>query len=280
MARQILKPRTRYVPDPGPFEGVPGHLVIPLMHWLAGTLRLGSPIEDYDALYRIMNRLRIPPNPAPDGRNPLWGSITRWIDEDHPRLIAVIDAVMAIQGTDYRQIHELDRILSAGSSIYTATENGIEERVDPVAKQAVVAAIQAQDHASAELAEAWAKAYGRQEDASDAWDHAIKAVEALLVPLVFPNPGTGRIGQAIGQLDQPGSRWGTRLQFNQTSPPKNPPFTSIEVLVGMLRLIWPNPDRHANPNHRRTPSIEEARAVVQLAVTIVQWVREGQIVKR
>jgi hypothetical protein len=39
----------------------------------------------------------------------------------------------------------------------------------------------------------------------------------------------------------------------------------------MLRLIWPNPDRHANPNHRRTPSTEEARAVVHVAVTVVQW---------
>jgi hypothetical protein len=48
----------------------------------------------------------------------------------------------------------------------------------------------------------------------------------------------------------------------------------------MLELIWPNPDRHGNPQYRRTPSIQEARQVVQLAVAIVQWGRDGQIVRR
>jgi len=32
-----------------------------------------------------------------------------------------------------------------------------------------------------------------------------------------------------------------------------------------------NPDRHGDLQQRHTPSLEEARAVVQLAVAIVQW---------
>jgi hypothetical protein len=47
----------------------------------------------------------------------------------------------------------------------------------------------------------------------------------------------------------------------------------VQTLLAMLQLMWPNPDRHGGPNGR-TPTIEEARAVVQLAVTIVQWGRE------
>jgi hypothetical protein len=34
------------------------------------------------------------------------------------------------------------------------------------------------------LVVAWTKAYGREPDASDASDHAVKAVEALLLPVV------------------------------------------------------------------------------------------------
>jgi hypothetical protein len=40
----------------------------------------------------------------------------------------------------------------------------------------------------------------------------------------------------------------------------------------MLRLLWPNPDRHGGTNSRQ-PSLDEAQAVVHLAVTIVQWAR-------
>ena len=42
----------------------------------------------------------------------------------------------------------------------------------------------------------------------------------------------------------------------------------MQALVGKLRLIYPNPDRHLGPDHR-VPTIEEARAVVHLAVMIV-----------
>jgi hypothetical protein len=48
----------------------------------------------------------------------------------------------------------------------------------------------------------------------------------------------------------------------------------------MLQLMWPNPDRHGDLQQRHTPSLDEARAVVQLAVAIVQLGREGQIVKK
>jgi hypothetical protein len=157
VARQVLKPRTRYVPDPGPFEGVPEHLILPLLRWLASALRLGSPIQSNDAMYTIMNRLRIAPKPVTNVRNPLWETIMQWIDEDHARLIAVIEVVLDICMIAYPQIRMLEQILDDGASIYTATENGIEERVDPVAKQAAVAAMQPNDHASAELSEAWTR---------------------------------------------------------------------------------------------------------------------------
>jgi Substrate binding domain of ABC-type glycine betaine transport system len=110
-------------------------------------------------------------------------------------------------------------------------------------------------------------------------DHSIKAVEAVLIPLVVPGQDGAHIGHVIGQLDRQGQHWHTILKFNQPTPPVNPPFNSVQALVGMLRLLYPNLDRHAGPDHR-TPTLEEARAVVQLAVAIVQWGRDGQIVRK
>jgi hypothetical protein len=49
------------------------------------------------------------------------------------------------------------------------------------------AAIAAADEAASELREAWANAFGRNGDPSDAWDHAIKAVEDVLIPEMMPN---------------------------------------------------------------------------------------------
>jgi hypothetical protein len=49
----------------------------------------------------------------------------------------------------------------------------------------------------------------------------------------------------------------------------------------MLDIVWPNHDRHGGgPTPKREPSIEEARAVVTLAATIVQWHREGRALQK
>jgi hypothetical protein len=151
--------------------------------------------------------------------------------------------------------------------------------VDPTATAAFDMATEPEDLASAELGLAWSKAYGREPDPSDAWDHAIKSVEAVLIPIVVPTQAGAHIGHVIGQLDHQGQQWSTPLQFNQATPPQNPPHNSGQALVGMLRLVYPNPDRHVGPDHRE-PAIEEARAVVQLVVTVVQWGRDGWIVSK
>jgi hypothetical protein len=56
---------------------------------------------------------------------------------------------------------------------------------------------------------------------------------------------------------------------------------SIDPLLHMLRLMWPNPDGHRSPTPEPPATLEEAQAVVQLAVTIVQWGRPtSQIVRK
>jgi hypothetical protein len=70
----------------------------------------------------------------------------------------------------------------------------------------------------------------------------------------------------IARLQQQADRFAFRLVTSSTQT------TSVEALVQMLRLMWPNPDRHGT-GERRAPSLDEAQNVVQLAVALVGWIR-------
>jgi hypothetical protein len=120
-----------------------------------------------------------------------------------------------------------------------------------------------------ELAEAWTKVFSRDPDASDAWDHAAKAVEASLIPIVVSAQDKPHLGHVMGRLRSQSKKWSLLL-------PGVNNHHSIEPLISMLDLIWPNPDRHASDN-RRVSEIGETQAVVHLAITIVQWANSGVI---
>jgi hypothetical protein len=126
---------------------------------------------------------------------------------------------------------------------------------------------------SAELAEAWSAAFGRHPDPSDAWDHAIKAVEELLIPIVLPNKPKANLGGVAGELGAASHKW--RL-VPSTSSDKIDDGKTVEA---MLRLIGPNPDRHGGGVDRRPPTQAEAERAVHLAVAIIQLCRAGGLSK-
>jgi hypothetical protein len=103
-------------------------------------------------------------------------------------------------------------------------------RVDATASAAFEQAKSPADTASEELDEAWQRAYGREPDPSDAWDHAIKAVEAVLIPIVVPNQAKPTLGHVVSHLDRHGLLWKLLL------PGPNDDY-SVEPLVAMLRLL-------------------------------------------
>jgi hypothetical protein len=188
---------------------------------------------------------------------------------DGEQLLDVVNVAIQLAG-DWETVA---KVLDLSGSVHTATPKGIQRKVDPAARAAAEAATQPDDEASDHLVEAWSNAYGRPTDASDAWDHAIKALEVVLIKVVVPKQDKPTLGHVVQHLRTQGHLWKLGL------PGPNGDY-SVEPLVAMLDLIWPNPDRHGNPQDRHVPSIEEARQAVQLAVAIMQWARDGQIVRR
>lgn len=190
-------------------------------------------------------------------------------------MLDVVDAVLHLEEDLHPySLGSLDRILSLGGSVWQVDGDArrLVRRVDAAAQAAFRDASSPKDVASSQLQEAWTAAYGRNPDASDAWDHSIKAVEAVLIPIVTPKKAKATLGDVVGSLDSQGSLWQLVLHGHDGS-------RDVAPLVTMLRLMWPNPDRHGG-NPGRKPSLDEAQAVVSLAVTIVQWVRAGALSKR
>ncbi|MCW2513600.1 MAG: hypothetical protein JWR11_2642 [Mycobacterium sp.] len=100
----------------------------------------------------------------------------------------------------------------------------------PRARRASRAAVE--DEASTELKEARSNAFGRNGDPSDAWDHSIKALEDLLIPIVVPNQAKPNLGHVVGQLRNQGQLWKLVLPVKDRDH-------DVFPLVGKLDLVWP-----------------------------------------
>jgi hypothetical protein len=260
--------------DEGPFEGAPPHLESALLDWFAAVV-YAVPGFDEGLLERARLRFHLSGTRAAAEGHQL-AVVTTWARADPENLLDLIDWTLhdgedRIDGIAIeRRAERLEEILSTGASIYTVTSDGLGlmERIDPAALAQFADSIGLHDEVTEELAVAWSKAYGLHPDPSDAWDHSIKALEAALKPIVVPNNASATLGHIVGEIRSNPSRVTLGLTDNGLTHQTRP----AETLLGMLRLVWPNPDRHQGPDHR-TPGLQEARGVVQLAVTVVQWLR-------
>lgn len=268
---QPLSVRTGAREIDGPYEGVPKHLRSTLLSWIRTVL---GDREGFNPslLDEVIMRTRAPVENAYSSSDMLEDLLLR-CSRDQDLCLDVIDACLRFARHYLGEPDDLRRQLADGGAVWTVSADGhsLQRAVETHAQKVFEAASSPVDTASDELTEAWVKAYGRDPDASDAWDHAIKAVEAILIPIIIPNEPKPTLGQAVGQLQQ------DRLWKLLLPGPSD--TYSVEPLVAMLRLLWPNPDRHGSPQHRRPPTLQEAQAVVHLAITIVQWGRDGQIVR-
>jgi hypothetical protein len=277
MTWQRLSQRTTGAEPDGPYEGVPVHLHASVVHWfqgLAGYRR--SPNRggmDGQSLRTLATALRVGAeiDIQPDD---LMRGLIDWARPDGDRFLDLIDGALHIWNP-LNNSGALSAVLAAGGSAWTVGGDGasLVRVVNEQAQATFDAASSTPDEISRELREAWTNAFGLNGDSSDAWDHAIKAVEDVLIPVVCPNKAKANLGGVIGDLDNQGHVWKFCLPGHDLSE-------DVAPLVSMLRLVWPNHDRHGGGGAKRIPTLQEARAVVTLAATIVQWHREGWVVQR
>ena len=269
----LVRPREGRPALDGPYEGVPDFLRRSLTRWLENVYTVKpdtwTPDMDEAGLDRLAALLRIDLR-GTDGYGMLSG-IFAWAGDDDERLLDVIHYTLQVPTRMPKMWHELEILLAYGGSIWAATGKGLQRRVDETATEAFNAATEGPGNASDHLALAWAGAYGRVPHPASAWHHSIKALESSLRIVVCPNKVSATLSDVIDELRSGNWKLEVRGQARDYT---------IEPLLQMLELVWPDPNRHRSDEPEPPASTEEAQAVVQLAVTIVQWARDSQIARK
>lgn len=219
-----------------------------------------------------INRLALSLDLTPKGRYASLNDLfTRAAKVDDDRLLDVVEEFLIVPEWS-QEIRVLFNL--AGSTLTVSPDGGhMVEVVDSTMEEVARAAMLEGDAVTEDLAEAWAKAFGRDPDAADAWGHAITALEGLLIPLVVPAQTKANLGHVIGALSgEQGKKW-------QTVFPQADEVHAVGGIAEILRQVWPNPGRHGDLRAQRTPTLDEARAVVPLAAAVVHIARQGALVK-
>lgn len=252
-----------------PYEGVPEHLLSPLIAWIHHLFPFhAGDVQDADMLRLVALATRIALVPG-DSDHAAYQAVVEASIANPQVCLDVIDALLKFGQPDDLATENLRSVLLFGGSAWEVAADGkaLVRRLDAttVSRQAV--ATIAADNASPLLKDAFAKAYGRKPDVLAAWGQAIRAVEAVIVAVVYPDHYDATLGHVIDELVAHPDRWRIGLNSGQD------PIEQTKTFTAMLRMIWEVPG--LTEDGKGKPPVRETQAIVQLAVTVVQWLRDG-----
>ncbi len=260
-----------------PAEGVPDHLRSSLVNWIDwafsllwkederdGGLMLIERVLRFSVRVRSTTYIGLPPQPR-DALN-LVDFLLYRLDKLEERSVGL--------GGDVAPV--LDELLADASSVWTVTPRGggsyeLTRRVPSAARDAAALAMAPQTLAADHLRRSWSAAYRREPDYKSAYDHAVLAVEAVVVPAAIPTAAPNRrtLGGANAHIRQTSNRW----TVNEVEG-------SSGVLLANLELLWNNHPRHADEEDgsEYVPVTREtAQVMVSTAITVVQWFTTGAV---
>ena len=199
-----------------------------------------------------------------------------WDMYDESLALDVMDWLLG-HGCGHAQ--SLEHILKSAGHVLRVSPDGsrLVERIEPTLWNEYEQVTQLDDQASQYMQEAWALAFGRNPNGSDAWGKAIKAIETLLKPIVSPKNNKATIGSMTNELRQSLDKWECKLPdriYNVNGETNVKP--GIEVFIDALATIGYQPDRHGSDQPQ---DVDEAtaRSVLFLATTVVGWLRDGTL---
>lgn len=190
-----------------------------------------------------------------------FNGIVYVFETDSELALDVLDVLLDRQRIDPVALEDLlDR---GGSTLRVSpSKRALDERVSDAAEKAVTVAVTPGDAAAGHLVEAWDAAHSREPDAERACAMATRAVEAILKPIASPKDRVATFGKMKAAIRDSPSSFAFELADDAAA------------FLPYLELAGYQPGRHGGDD-KAPPSLAQARAIVQAAVMLVEWIRTG-----
>ncbi len=261
-------------------EGVPEWLQGSLRSWLNEVVpsadSYSTPtFRDFLRAYERVFRVAVPPAPEERSRR---AHFLGWIVSDAERLIDLLDYCLATLPLRIEDRYDLARALHEGGSVWrlTSTGRGLEKIIDETAHRVALDAVAIGGRPAEHLKVAYEKAWGRVSDPSGAYREAVRAVEAVLRPIVEPKNPKATLGSMSAVLRNAPRDFRMRLQPGTGADP-------IEMFRETLALLWTSQlDRHGTDDESVPLMVDlgQAQDAVALASQVVHLVQTGGFVRR
>lgn len=260
-------------------EGFPRYLRESTFGWIKQAIGGSNDVMDPAVFLDFQNAMRDDFGFTSD-EWPLWrGEVRDWLLEiDDDLYVNFLDYLVSHKESfTVRVVHPLEQPLSEGGSAWSVQLREdvyrVVRRVPEGVYEAMNEVLAASDEASGKLRTAWDDAYGVKPRPSEAYSNAVVAVEIAALSCIKLEPKNGTeptLSSLFSILEAEEPKWKLILRDNEKAP-------GAKSLVMMLRTLWRGHEsRHGRPDYVDA-SIEEARAAVMLAATLVQWFNTGVV---
>lgn len=266
-------------------EGVPAWLVASLLNFVNGGLKFFDPVmgmsyPNGEKLLAVERKLRVALDWSPVGAESALASIRRHID-DRTFFLDLVDYLLLDLVAGSSEADALEVQLKEGGSAWSVQYSKgdrhyhLVRRLDDTVVTAARRVMDASGRAGQHLAKAWSEMYGRHPDPSTAYREAVRAVEAVGIPVISPNNRTATLGTMIADMKNAPAKWSVTLKPKTGDP--------VLMIRESMELLWTAElDRHGTADEKMPlhVSSEEAGAALHLAVTLVHWFQSGAIKAR
>jgi hypothetical protein len=167
-------------------------------------------------------------------------------------------------------IDRLNDILRSGGSVWEATPEQpgyrLTRRDLAAAREAITQVEPFASRAHTFLVDPWGAVATRDPKPNEAYDKAVKAVEAAAHPVVQPNHDTATLGSILGEMRSRRELWAFVLG-------------DIDLVIDMAERLWTTHIRHGT-DVRTDHSVPEADAALHLAIPLVRFFAGGLVSRR